>query len=77
MYTADMARQGLQQDHDELDRRIEKAVREDSRWGNRSSIRVYCDDPFRHTIREELEKRGFRVTCVPEITIKGDVDFEW
>lgn len=60
---------------DDLDRRIEDAVR--GATGRRSSIRVYREDWFFHSIREELEKRGFTVDEVPDICLKGDVSFSW
>ena len=78
MFTAQMARDEEDSNTLELDRRIEAAVKEGRRWGTRGSIRVYREDPFCFTIREELEKRGFYVIDVPrEITICGDVDFSW
>ena len=78
MFTADMARdERAQLAQLELDRRIEAAVKESRSWGNRATVRVYHDDPFVHTIREELEKRGFSGIVVPDITLCGDVSFEW
>lgn len=73
MYTADHARSGNQ---DELDERIRRTVEEDSH-GNSAYLRVYIDDWFVHSIKEELEKRGFKNVIVPDICLKGDVYFEW
>lgn len=72
MYTADSARRG---NWDELDERIEAAVRGGG-YG-RASIRIYHDDSFRHDIRWELEKRGFKNVGNADFTLKGDVTFEW
>ena len=78
MYTAEMARNRSESSPNVLDERIEKEVRYANYHGfRRASVRVYIDDPFAPTIREELEKRGFKVGHVPEIIIKGDVDFSW
>lgn len=75
MFTANDARRV---DESELDRKIEAAVREGERYGaRRASIRVYIDDPWIHTIKAELEKRGFINVDVPDICLKGDVEFEW
>ena len=74
MYTAEMARQN---DHDNLDLRIEAAVKDSRHEANSASLRVYLEDPFVHTIKEELTKRGFKNIVVPDITLKGDVHFEW
>lgn len=73
MYTASNAR--LQQD--DLDGRIEAAVKDSCGNGNCAHLRIYCSDSFRWTIREELENRGFHNVNVPDIMIKGDVYFEW
>lgn len=59
----------------DLDGRIEAAVRESE--GSGAYIRIYHDDPFRHSIKEELQRRGFTNVRVPDIFIKGDVWFEW
>jgi hypothetical protein len=72
MYTADDARRG---NHDDLDKRIKAAVKDGT--GNSAYLRVYIEDSFIHTIEEELEKRGFKNIRVPDITLKGDVYFEW
>jgi len=72
MYTADDARKG---NMDELDARIERAVREGG--GNFAYLRIYIEDSFVHTIKYELERRGFKNVDVPDIIIKGDVYFEW
>lgn len=72
MFTADDARRG---DNNELDRRIREAVQE-GEYGT-GSLRVYIEDPWCRTIKEELEKRGFTNVQVPDIHIKGDVYFEW
>ena len=78
MFTADMARDEQAQSIQlELDRRIEAAVKDARRWGNCATVRVYHDDPFRYSIKEELEKRGFFGIVVPDITLCGDVDFQW
>jgi hypothetical protein len=72
MFTADDARQ---LNEDDLDERIEQAVRDAT--GNYAYLRVYSEDPFRHSIKEKLEERGFKNVQVPDIIIKGDVYFEW
>lgn len=72
MYTADMARQ---KDHSDLDRRIEAAVK--SGTGSSAYLRVYIEDSFLRSIRQELEDRGFKNVDVPDIVLKGDVYFEW
>lgn len=72
MYTAQDARQG---DEKDLDRRIERAVKGSS--GNSAYLRIYVEDWFAHTIREELEKRGFKNIYVPDFVLKTDVYFEW
>jgi hypothetical protein len=78
MFTADAARRGETHEPDLLDQRIAKAVREAQRYDYTcADIRVYCDDPWRWTIKEELERRGFHSIDVPEITICGDVSFSW
>lgn len=74
MYTADDARKG---DDDDLDRRIKAAVKDRDAGPNAAYLRVYIEDPWCHRIREELEKRGFKNVQVPNITLKGDVYFEW
>lgn len=73
MFTADDARKG---NEDELDERIEYAVR-NNRNGNGAHMRIYYDDSFRHRIQSELERRGFKNIDVPSFTLKGDVYFEW
>ena len=81
MYTADMARaeiEGGLNATDELDQRIEREVRQSQRYGGTTaSIRVSIEDDFCRTIKEELQKRGFHGIYVPEIVLKGDVDFSW
>lgn len=72
MYTADDARRG---NYDELDARIEHAVREGD--GNSASLRIYVEDAFFHSIWSELHDRGFKNIDVPYIVLKGDVYFEW
>lgn len=74
MYTAKDARQTH---NNELDRRIEKAVREMDGGRNAAYLRVYVEDPWCHTIEQELTKRGFKNIHVPDIILKGDVYFEW
>lgn len=73
MYTADDARRGNQ---DDLDARIKRAV-EGNACGSSAHIRVYHDDPWRYTIQEDLEERGFTNVYVPDIILSGDVYFEW
>jgi hypothetical protein len=58
-----------------LDQTIRNAVNDST--GNRASMRVYRSDPWLHRLELELEERGFKNINVPEITIKGDVHFEW
>ena len=72
-FTADMAREG---NNGELDARIKDAVRNPCGY-NRASIRIYHDDSFRWSIESDLIDRGFKNIEVPDITIKGDVYFEW
>lgn len=78
MFTADDARRG---NDDELDARIEAAVRDSGynpQTGNKFAyLRIYIEDSFCHTIRYELERRGFTNIDVPSIMLKGDVYFEW
>lgn len=79
MYTAELARgEPYVEEETELDRRLREAVFDAQKYGARqASIRVYIDDPFCQTIAEELKKRGFTPIVVPEIILKGDVDFSW
>lgn len=78
MYTANDAREDTSSNIERvLDERIRSAVEEAKNYGQRASIRVYIDDPFVHSIKEELEKRGFVNVDVPDICLKGDVFFEW
>ena len=70
--TADDARRG---NYDDLDRRIRAAVADGGY--KHAYLRIYCDDAFRHSIGSELEARGFINVRVPDITLKGDVYFEW
>lgn len=72
MYTADQAREEHVSD---LDEKIRDAVREAR--GNSATIRIYVEDPYRHSIEEELERRGFKNIEVPDFVLKGDVYFEW
>ena len=74
MYTAHDARD---RDQAELDRRIKSAVEDNDAGPTAAYLRVYNDDPWRYTIKEELERRGFKRVDVPDITICGDVYFEW
>lgn len=74
MYTADDANGDWEY---ELDQRIRSAVREQDAGYKAAYLRIYCEDPFRWTIQEELEKRGFHSVRVPDIVIKGDVYFSW
>lgn len=71
-FTADDARRG---NADELDARIRAAVRDGG--ANHAYLRIYAEDAFRYSIEAELEARGFTNIRVPDITIKGDVYFEW
>jgi len=73
MFTAEMARQ---QQADDLDERIQYAVA-NRRQGNGAYMRVYSEDPFLHTLHEELEKRGFTNVNVPDVILSGDAYFEW
>lgn len=73
MFTARDARRG---NIDELDVRIEYAVR-NNRQGNGAYLRIYHDDSFRHSIESELERRGFKNIDAPSFCIKTDVYFEW
>ena len=74
MFTADVARQITVAD--DLDARIEYSVKERKR-NNGAYLRIYDTDTFIHTIKEELEKRGFINVSVPDICLSGDVYFEW
>ena len=75
MYTTEHARAG---DQDELDRRIKLAVKDaDGGAPHSTYMRVYIEDPWRHSIQEELERRGFKNVQVPDFILKGDVYFEW
>lgn len=73
-FTADDARRAQ---GDDLDQRIEHAVRERRHGSNGAYLRVYHDDPWVHSIMGELMDRGFKNVDVPHITLKGDVYFEW
>ncbi|QIG69757.1 hypothetical protein EVB81_188 [Rhizobium phage RHph_I46] len=73
MFTADDARRG---NEDDLDERIEYAVR-NRRHGNGAYLRIYIDDSFRHNIKSELERRGFKNIDAPSFSLKTDVYFEW
>ena len=73
MYTADKARERSNSD---LDRRIKEAV-DDSTTGKSAYLRIYYEDWFCNSIKEELTKRGFTNIDVPDICLKGDVYFEW
>lgn len=73
MFTAQDANNLVQND---LDERIERAVREYSE-NSGAYLRIYHDDSFFHNIEEELTRRGFKNINVPDICIKGDVWFEW
>lgn len=77
MYTADMARNNDQIDQDDLDRRIEAAVKDSYAGLHAGYLRVCIDDPWFDSIQYELERRGFKNVHVPDIVIKGDVYFEW
>lgn len=78
MYTAQHAREDLADDYPELDARIAQAVAEAKRWGGTTAeIRVSIDDPWFKTIGEELERRGFCCIHVPDMCLKGDVEFSW
>lgn len=73
MYTAEQAR--IDTNHRNLDRRIEDAVRN---YGPHSAyLRIYRDDSFFKTVKQELQARGFINIQVPDISDKGDVYFEW
>jgi hypothetical protein len=74
MFTADMARKG---DQKGLDRRIRDAVRSQDAGYRAAYLRIYIEDPWCGTIQYELERRGFVNIRVPDITLKGDVYFEW
>lgn len=74
MFTADDARRG---NIDELDARIKAAVLDRDAGPHSAYLRVYIEDAFCHNIKEELEARGFINIQVPDITLKGDVYFEW
>jgi hypothetical protein len=74
MFTADDARN---EDQSELDNRIRQAVKDREGGPNGAYLRVYIDDPWIDTIKDELERRGFKRVQVPDIILKGDVYFEW
>lgn len=73
MYTASDAANMQQED---LDRQIKYAVSTRSN-GNSAHIRVWSDDWFASTIKEELEKRGFKNISGYDGVHKWDVYFEW
>jgi hypothetical protein len=73
-FTADDARNLA---NDDLDQRIRQAVSNADAGPNATYMRVYCDDPWLHSLESELRDRGFINIDVPNITIKGDVYFEW
>lgn len=74
MYTANDARAS---DENDLDDRIERAVKSRSAGPYAAYLRVYAEDPWRNTIREDLEKRGFHSVYVPDFILSGDVYFSW
>lgn len=74
MYTAEDARQESGRDLDEV---IRHAVKNADAGPNATYMRVYHDDPWLWRLESELEARGFKNIDVPDITIKGDVYFEW
>jgi hypothetical protein len=73
MFTASDARRAV---GDDLDERIAYAVR-NNRSGDGAYMRIYIEDPWCRRIESELEARGFINIDVPDITLKGDVYFEW
>lgn len=73
MYTAVDARA---KDTNDLDERIKYAV-ENFRSGAGAHMRVYYDDSFLANLEQELLDRGFKNIDIPDITLKGDVYFEW
>lgn len=73
MYTAKDARQSNQ---DDLDERIERAVR-NSDTGTSAYMRIYIEDAFAHSIVSDLEERGFTNVYCPDFVLKTDVYFEW
>lgn len=70
------SRIGYLGNEDELDERIEYAVR-NNRHGNGAYIRVYVEDSFFRSIVYELERRGFKNVQDHDSVLKGDVYFEW
>lgn len=73
MYTADQARE---QNKDDLDARIEEAVKAAGSTRT-ASMRIYAEDWFAHTIAVELAERGFTDIQVPSFILKTDVNFSW
>lgn len=63
MFTAADARNMQQSD---LDDRIKRAVKDNDAGPFAAYLRVYIEDPWVHTIKEELEKRGFKNIDVPD-----------
>lgn len=73
MYTAqDAANMQLE----DLDRQIKSAV-ENSSSASSATLRVWDTDWFASTIKEELEKRGFKNISGYDGVHKWDVYFEW
>ena len=76
MYTADHA--NSEDGQEDLDRRIRLAVLDEDGGKSKSAyLRIYIEDPWRHSIEYELERRGFKNINVPDFILKGDVYFEW
>lgn len=73
MFTAADAYEDQSKD---LDNQIRLSVKNRNN-GNSALLRVWGDDWFASTIKEELEKRGFKNISGEGGVYKWDVYFEW
>lgn len=77
LFTADNAR-SYKADDQRLDQLIELAVKTAIDSGESSaSIRIYPQDPWAKTIKQELERRGFQTFAKPLQVSVEDYYFEW
>lgn len=78
MYTANKARAYTARTPNKLDEKLEVIVQDAISHGlTHAIIRVYFEDAWFNTIANELEKRGFVVEHVWEMTMASDVKFSW
>lgn len=78
MYTANKARAYAANTPNKLDEQLKLIVENAIYHGlSHATIRVFSEDAWFGTIAQELEKRGFTVNRVPDMVMKGDVEFSW